>query len=88
MRSLLAFLTMLTIPLAAAELKFIEEPVARISHIQFVDAVFHQDAIFAWGSMAFWQKLPHGEGKMIGGHGYSEGGAALDVDGDGRPDQG
>jgi hypothetical protein len=74
--------------LAAADLRFTEEPVARFPHAQFTGAALHKDSVAAWGNVVIRQRLPHGKAETLPGsvHPYSEGGAITDVDGDGRPD--
>src|SRR5438874_2359140 len=88
MRSAVPLLFGMVLPLAAAELKFTEEPIARFMHAKFAGAALHKDTIVAWGDRVVWKALPHGKDDAIpsGGHCYSEGGAVTDVDGDGRPD--
>ena len=75
-------LLLLALPLAAADLRFIEEPIGRFPHAQFAGAALHNKAVVAWGDRVVWNS----EVIPGGGHSYSEGGAVTDVDGDGRPD--
>jgi hypothetical protein len=86
--SALVLLSAITFSLAAADLRFTEEPVARFPHAQFTGAALYKDAVVAWGNIVVWQGLPHGQAATIrrGMHPYGEAGAITDIDGDGRPD--
>jgi hypothetical protein len=88
MHSALGLLFAVTLPVAAAGVRFTEESLERFADARFTGAVAYGNSVVAWGDRAIWKKLPHGKTELIaaGGHAYSEGGTVADVDGDGRPD--
>jgi hypothetical protein len=78
----------MALPVAAGELRFIEQSLKNSRGVQFAGAAFHKGAVAAWGDGVVWSNLPSGKIRLSpkSGRSYSEGGAVADVDGDGRPD--
>jgi hypothetical protein len=76
------------LPIAAAQLRFVEQPLEKTSGVKFTGAVLQNGALAAWGEGIAWDNLPAGKIRISpsSGSSYTEGGAITDVDGDGRPD--
>jgi len=77
-----------SLPVAAADLKFEKGSIETFKHAEFTGAALHKNAVVAWGNEVVWKDLPWGRSQEFhfGAHLYWEGGAVTDVDGDGLPD--